>query len=66
MKLSSSKAASSGFDSCFFQLAKLLLQVEPDHEETLRAIYIAEEALAISIYYALVARNFKQGGLTPL
>ncbi len=60
--------------------AKLILRVEPGHEETLRAIeladsglpheeaiarlrqgWIAEEALAISIYGALVARNFKQG-----
>jgi hypothetical protein len=64
--------------------AKLMLRAEPRHEETLRAIemaeeladsglpheeaiarlgqgWIAEEALAISIYCALVARNFKQG-----
>jgi ADP-ribosylglycohydrolase len=64
--------------------AKSVLRAEPGHEETLRAIemaeeltdsglaheeaiaqlgqgWIAEEALAISIYCALVARNFKQG-----
>jgi len=64
--------------------AKRLLRAEPRHEETLRAIemaeelvdsglpheeaiarlgqgWIAEEALAISIYCALVARNFKHG-----
>ena len=64
--------------------AKSLLRAEPGHDETLRAIemaeeladsglpheeaiarlgqgWIAEEALAISIYCALVARNFKQG-----
>ncbi len=65
-------------------VAKVVLRLQPDHEETLRAIemaevlaasglphdvaiarlgqgWIAEEALAISIYCALVARNFKQG-----
>ena len=64
--------------------AKACLRLEPGHEETLRAIelaeelatrelphvdaivrlgqgWIAEEALAISIYCALVARNFKHG-----
>lgn len=64
--------------------SKAILQAEPGHEETLRAIelaeelvvsglpheqaiarlgqgWIAEEALAISIYCALVARNFKHG-----
>jgi ADP-ribosylglycohydrolase len=64
--------------------AKALLEHEPQHEETLRCIllaeelansaltpdiaiarlgegWIAEEALAISIYCALVARNFEQG-----
>lgn len=65
-------------------VAKWLLRAEPGHEETLRAMemaeeladsdlshekaisrlgqgWIAEEALAIAIYCALVARNFKQG-----
>lgn len=65
-------------------VAKAILRSESGHEETLRAIelaetlaasgqpheaaiaqlgqgWIAEEALAISIYCALVARNFKQG-----
>ena len=64
--------------------SKDILRAETGHEETLRAIemaeelavsglpheeaiaqlgqgWIAEEALAISIYCALVARNFKQG-----
>ena len=64
--------------------SKAILRAETGHEETLRAIemaetlavsglpheeaiarlgqgWIAEEALAISIYCALVARNFKQG-----
>jgi ADP-ribosylglycohydrolase len=64
--------------------SKTILRTEPGHEETLRAIemaeeladsglpheeaigrlgqgWIAEEALAISIYCALVARNFKHG-----
>lgn len=64
--------------------SKAILQAEPGHEETLRAIelaeelvvsglpheqaiarlgqgWIAEEALAISIYCALVAPNFKHG-----
>jgi ADP-ribosylglycohydrolase len=64
--------------------AKAILRSEPRHEETLRAIemaeilavsgqphesaisqlgqgWVAEEALAISIYCALVARNFKHG-----
>lgn len=64
--------------------SKAILQAEPGHEETLRAIelaeelvvsglpheqaiarlgqgWIAEEALGISIYCALVARNFKHG-----
>ncbi len=64
--------------------AKSLLRTEPGHDETLRAIeiaeeladsslpheeaiarlgqgWIAEEALAISIYCALVARDFKDG-----
>ncbi|HDS1132000.1 TPA: ADP-ribosylglycohydrolase family protein [Stenotrophomonas maltophilia] len=64
--------------------SKLLLRTEPSHEETRRAIelaeeladsgltneeaitrlgqgWIAEEALAISIYCALVARDFKHG-----
>ncbi len=64
--------------------SKAILQAEPGHEETLRAIeladelvvsglpheaalarlgqgWVAEEALAISIYCALVARNFKHG-----
>ena len=64
--------------------SKAILRLEPDHEETMRAIemaeeladsglpheeaiarlgqgWIAEEALAISIYCALVARNFKHG-----
>jgi len=64
--------------------AKSLLRAEPGHDETLRAIemaeeladsglpheeaiarlgqgWIAEEALAISIYCALVAHNFKDG-----
>lgn len=64
--------------------AKACLRAEPDHEETLHAIelaeelatsglpqeeaiarlgqgWIAEEALAISIYCALVARNFRHG-----
>ena len=65
-------------------VSKAILRSEPGHEETLRAIelaetlaasgqpheaaisqlgqgWIAEEALAISIYCALVARNFKHG-----
>jgi len=64
--------------------SKTILCAEPRHEETLRAIemaetlaasgeahevaiaqlgqgWVAEEALAISIYCALVARNFKHG-----
>lgn len=64
--------------------SKAILQTQPHHEETLRAVqlaedladsnlphdeaitqlglgWIAEEALAISIYCALVARNFKHG-----
>ncbi len=64
--------------------SKAILRDEPSHEETLRAIelaeelvvsglpheeaiarlgqgWIAEEALAISIYCSLVARNFKHG-----
>jgi ADP-ribosylglycohydrolase len=64
--------------------SKSILCAEPGHEETLRAIeiaeslaasgdahevaiaqlgqgWVAEEALAISIYCALVARNFKHG-----
>jgi len=64
--------------------AKRILRAEPSHDETLRAIEIAEElansglahedaiaklgqggtaeeVLAISIYCALVARNFRQG-----
>lgn len=64
--------------------SKTVLCAEPGHEETLRAIemaetlaasgashqvaitklgqgWVAEEALAISIYCALVARNFKHG-----
>ncbi len=64
--------------------SKTILCAEPGHEETLRAVemaetlaasgeahevaiaqlgqgWVAEEALAISIYCALVARNFKQG-----
>jgi ADP-ribosylglycohydrolase len=67
-------------------VSKNVLCQEPSHEETLRAIelaeelaasglppeeaiarlgqgWIAEEALAIAIYCALVARNFKQGVL---
>ena len=66
--------------------AKILLQHEMDHQETLLALehaeqlatsglphheaiarlgqgWIAEEALAISVYCALVARNFKHGVL---
>ena len=65
-------------------VSKAILRAEAGHEETLRAIelaetlaasgqpheaaisqlgqgWIAEEALAISIYCALVARNFKHG-----
>ena len=65
-------------------VSKAILRSEPGHEETLRAIelaetlatsgqpheaaisqlgqgWIAEDALAISIYCALVARNFKHG-----
>jgi ADP-ribosylglycohydrolase len=64
--------------------AKVILKSEPDHQETLHAIelaeelaststpnheairrlgkgWIAEEALAISIYCSLVAKTFKQG-----
>jgi ADP-ribosylglycohydrolase len=64
--------------------SKAILRLEPRHDETLRAIemaeelatsglphdqaivrlgqgWIAEEALAISIYCALVARNFRHG-----
>lgn len=64
--------------------SKSILREQPEHEETLRAIemaetlaasdlsnveaiiqlgqgWIAEEALAISIYCSLVARNFKHG-----
>ncbi len=66
--------------------AKAILKSEPDHQETLQAIelaedlassstpnheairrlgkgWIAEEALAISIYCSLVAKTFKQGVL---
>jgi len=66
------------------EASKVILRDEPSHEETLRAIelaeelvvsglpheeaiarlgqgWIAEEALAISIYCSLVARNFKHG-----
>lgn len=66
--------------------AKAILKSEPDHQETLRAIelaeelanssipkheairsigrgWIAEEALAISIYCSLVAKTFKHGVL---
>ena len=69
--------------------SKALLRAETGHEETLRAIemaeafavsglpheeaiaplvegWVAEEALAISIYCALVARNFKQGMILAL
>lgn len=41
-------------------VSKAILRSEPGHEETLRAIELAE-TLAISIYCALVARNFKHG-----
>lgn len=64
--------------------AKAILRAEPSHEETLRAIelaeelvvsglpheeavswlgegWVAEEALAISLYCSLVARNFREG-----
>lgn len=66
--------------------AKVILKSEPDHQETLHAIelaeelastsipnheaisrlgkgWIAEEALAISLYCSLVAKTFKQGVL---
>ena len=54
-------------------VSKALLREEPDHQETLRAIqraeaiaqlgqgWIAEEALAIAVYCALVARGCKRG-----
>jgi ADP-ribosylglycohydrolase len=65
------------------------LRMEPDHEETLRAVelaeelatsglpheeaiarlgqgWITEEALAISIYCALIARDFKHGVVLPV